>query len=335
MKNNKTSYYLSFLLIITLLITGCGKKIEIKDGSKVAVSTKNGKITATEYYNEIKKNNISELVDMIDHQLFDKKYKQDKEEDESVEKQISQIKSSYGSDEATFNSVIKQYFGVNNEDELEAMLRLEYKRNKAVEEYIEKKIKDDEIEKYYEENVTGDIKASHILIKTSVKSDATSDEKTEAEKKAKEKAEKVIKKLNKGEDFSKLAKQYSDDEGTADKGGDLGYFGLDDMVDGFSKAVKELKKDEYTKEPIKTEYGYHIILKTGEKEKPKLKDAKKEIKEKLREQKLTNDPSLHYQTLIDIREENKISWNDDELKKQYKELMDQLIKRSSSNNAAQ
>lgn len=335
MKNKKMSYYLSSLLIITLLITGCGKKIEIKDGSKVAVSTKDGKITATEYYNEIKKNNISELVDMIDHQLFDKKYKQDKEEDESVEKQISQIKSSYGSDEATFNSVIKQYFGVNNEDELEAMLRLEYKRNKAVEEYIEKKIKDDEIEKYYEENVTGDIKASHILIKTSVKSDATSDEKQEAEKKAKEKAEKVIKKLNKGEDFKKLAKQYSDDEGTADKGGDLGYFGLDDMVDGFSKAVKELKKDEYTKEPIKTEYGYHIILKTGEKEKPKLKDAKKEIKEKLREQKLTNDPSLHYQTLIDIREENKISWNDDELKKQYKELMDQLIKRSSNNNTNQ
>ena len=335
MKNKKMSYYLSSLLIITLLITGCGKKIEIKDGSKVAVSTKDGKITATEYYNEIKKNNISELVDMIDHQLFDKKYKQDKEEDESVEKQISQIKSSYGSDEATFNSVIKQYFGVNNEDELEAMLRLEYKRNKAVEEYIEKKIKDDEIEKYYEENVTGDIKASHILIKTSVKSDATSDEKQEAEKKSKEKAEKLIKKLNKGEDFKKLAKQYSDDEGTADKGGDLGYFGLDDMVDGFSKAVKELKKDEYTKEPIKTEYGYHIILKTGEKEKPKLKDAKKEIKEKLREQKLTNDPSLHYQTLIDIREENKISWNDDELKKQYKELMDQLIKRSSNNNTNQ
>ena len=335
MKNNKTSYYLSFLLIITLLVTGCGKKIEIKDGSKVAVSTKDGKITATEYYDEIKKNNISELVDMIDHQLFDKKYKKDKEEDESIEKQISQIKSNYGSEEATFNSVIKQYFGVNNEDELEKMLRLEYKRNKAVEEYIEKKIKDDEIEKYYEENVTGDIKASLILIKTSVKSDATSDEKTEAEKKAKEKAEKVIKKLNKGEDFSKLAKQYSDDEGPADKGGDLGYFGLYDMVDGFSKAVKELKKDEYTKEPIKTEYGYHIILKTGEKEKPKLKDAKKEIKEKLREQKLTNDPSLHYQTLIDIREENKISWNDDELKKQYKELMDQLIKRSSANNAAQ
>ena len=178
MKNNKTSYYLSFLLIITLLVTGCGKKIEIKDGSKVAVSTKDGKITATEYYDEIKKNNISELVDMIDHQLFDKKYKKDKEEDESIEKQISQIKSNYGSEEATFNSVIKQYFGVNNEDELEKMLRLEYKRNKAVEEYIEKKIKDDEIEKYYEENVTGDIKASHIIIKTSVKSDATSDEKT-------------------------------------------------------------------------------------------------------------------------------------------------------------
>ena len=97
------------------------------------------------------------------------------------------------------------------------------------------------------------------------------------------------------------------------------------MVSEFSNAVKELKNNEYTKEPVKTEYGYHIILKTGEKDKPKLKDAKKEIKEKLREQKLNNDSSLYYEALRDIREENKIKWNDDTLKKAYNDYINNLI----------
>ena len=71
-----------------------------------------------------------------------------------------------------------------------------------------------------------------------------------------------------------LAKKYSKDEASASNGGDLGYFDLNEMVDEFSDAVKELKVDEYTKEPVKSSFGYHIILKTGEKEKPKLKDVK-------------------------------------------------------------
>lgn len=332
MKRKKLILCLSSILIISIITSGCGKTVEIKDGSKVAVSVKGGKITATEYYNEIKNSNVSKLIDMIDHNLFDKKYKSNDEEDEAVKNQISQLKSNYGNDENTFQNVIKQYFGVENEEELESMLRLEYKRNEAVEDYIKDNIKDDEIKKYYDNEITGDIKASHILIKASVKSDATSDEKEEAEKKAKEKAEKIIKQLDDGKDFAKLAKKYSDDEATTNNGGDLGYFSTDEMVEEFSDAVKKLKKDEYTKKPVKTEYGYHIILKTGEKDKPKLSEAKDEIKEKLTEQKLSADSSLHYQTLIDIREKNNIKWNDDELKKQYDELMNQLIKSASTSS---
>lgn len=325
MKSKKVILCLSSLLVLSLITTGCGKKVEIKDGSKVAVSVKKGKITATEYYDKIKKSNISNLVDMIDHKLLDEKYKTDSKENETIKKQIDQLKSNSGGSEETFQNMIKQYFGVNNEEELENMLRLEYKRNEAVKDYIEENIKDDEIKKYYEKNITGDMKASHILIKTSVNADASSDEKEEAEKKAKEEAEKIIKKLDDGEDFAKLAKKYSDDTASAKNGGSLGYFSADEMVAEFSNAVKELKKDEYTKEPVKSEFGYHVILKTGSKKKPSLKSVKKDIKEKIRTERLATDPALHYQTLIDIREKNNIKWNDDELKKQYNEFMDQLI----------
>ena len=313
---------------LVLTVTGCGKKAELDD-NKTAVSLKGIKITATDYYNEIKKSNISKLVDMIDHQLFDEKYESNDEEDQAVEEQINQLKQSY-SDDTTFQSVIQQYFGVNSEDELEDMLRLEYKRNEAVEEFVADNLTDKEIEDYYDQNIIGDIKASHILITPDVDSDATDEEKEKAENKAKKEAERIIKKLDEGEDFAKLAEEYSDDEATAKNGGDLDYFNTDDMDENFMDAVKKLDNDEYTKEPVKTQYGYHIILKVDQKEKPKLKEVKDSIKETLANNKLNNNSTLHYETLMDIREENNIKWNDDELEKQYNELMDQLIKAASS-----
>lgn len=313
---------------LVLTVTGCGKKAELDD-NKTAVSLKGIKITATDYYNEIKKSNISKLVDMIDHQLFDEKYESNDEEDQAVEKQINQLKQSY-SDDTTFQSVIQQYFGVNSEDELEDMLRLEYKRKVAVEDFVADNLTDKEIEDYYDQNIIGDIKASHILITPDVDSDATDEEKEKAENKAKKEAERIIKKLDEGEDFAKLAEEYSDDEATAKNGGDLDYFNTDNMDENFMDAVKKLDNDEYTKEPVKTQYGYHIILKVDQKEKPKLKEVKDSIKETLANNKLNNNSTLHYETLMDIREENNIKWNDDELEKQYNELMDQLIKTSSS-----
>lgn len=330
MKKKKTLLFLSLLLIVAFITTGCGKETDLKNGAKVAVSVDSGKFTASEYYDEIKTDNISKLVNMIDKSIFEKKYKKSNEEDEAVKKQINQIKQYYGKDESTYKNVLQSYFGVESESELEDSLRLEYKKNLAVKDYIKKNIKDDEIQKYYNENIYGQVKASHILISSKVKDNATDEEKTKAENKAKKKAEKIIKQLNEGADFKELAKKYSSDDATASNGGDLGYFDLDDMTEEFSNAVKKLNKDEYTKEPVKTTYGYHIILKTGEKDKPKLKKVKSDIINKLTEQKLNNSKTLYYETLMDIRNENGIKWNDDTLKKAYEDYMNNLIKQANS-----
>lgn len=333
MKNKKLIIGIgSFLVIASLLTTGCGK--EVKISKKAVVGFEDGEITANDYYKEIKTTNISKLVDMIDLKLFKDKYPSTDEEDKDVKDQIDQIKSYY-SDESTFNQVIAQYFGAKDEKELEEILRLEYKREQAVNDYVEKNLKDDEIKKYYDENYYGDMSAKHILIAVNSSDDATDEEKAEAEEKALEKAKKVIKKLNDGEDFDKLAKKYSDDKATASKGGDLGSFAYDDMVAEFSKACAELKVDEYTKEPVKSSYGYHIILKTKQEKKKALKKVKSEIKEKLREQKLNDDKTLYYNSLIEIREENGVTWNDNTVKKAYNELMDNLIKQASSNTNQQ
>ena len=332
MKNKKWFLALAALLVITSLTTGCGQKAELKDGSQVAVKLDGIKITADEYYEEIKGINIATLVDMIDHQLFDKKYGKTKEEDEQVKEQLKSLKDQYGEDEDTYTAVLRQYFGVQTEKELEEMLRLEFRRNAAINDFIEKNIKDKEIEKYYEKEVYGEVKASHILITPSVSEDASTDEKKTAEEEALKEAKKIIKELKNGKKFADLAKKYSKDEASASNGGDLGYFDLNEMVDEFSEAVKELKVDEYTKEPVKSSFGYHIILKTGEKEKPKLKDVKDKIIETLREEKLNEDPTLYYQTLVDIRKDKKIEFKDDKIKKQYNELMDQLVESAKQHN---
>jgi peptidyl-prolyl cis-trans isomerase C len=85
-----------------------------------------------------------------------------------------------------------------------------------------------------------EVHASHILLAT------------EAEAKS------VIAELDKGADFATLAKKYSKDPG-ADSGGDLGYFGHDDMVKGFADAAFALSPGQYTKTPVKTEFGWHVI----------------------------------------------------------------------------
>ena len=73
----------------------------------------------------------------------------------------------------------------------------------------------------------------------------------------------ILKKKKKGEGFSNLAKEFSIDKGSGKKGGDLGFFGKGMMVKPFEEAAFKLKKGEVTAEPVKTEFGYHIIKRSG------------------------------------------------------------------------
>ena len=262
-------------LAMCLLVTGCGNNAELKDNNTV-VKTDEGKISADTLYEELRdKYGISVLVDMIDHQLFDEKYETDDEEEETINAQIEQMKSQYNNDDEAFLAAIQQYLGVENEDELKEMLSLEYKRNLAIEDYVKDSVTDDEIQKYYDDEVIGDIKVRHILIKPDTTDDMSTEEQTEAEEKAKKEAEDLIKKLDDGADFEELAKEYSDDTGSASDGGLIDYFNKDDNMDeAFLNASIDLEEGKYTEEPVQSSFGYHIILKLDQKKKPKLKEVR-------------------------------------------------------------
>ena len=115
--------------------------------------------------------------------------------------------------------------------------------------------------KYGEKEV---IRARHILVKK------------------KEEAEEIVKKIRAGEDFSKLAKDRSTDEGTRDIGGDMGWFGRGVMAGPFEEVAFSLKEGEVSG-AVETIYGYHIIKLENRKKgpPPELEKVRSEIRREI------------------------------------------------------
>jgi peptidyl-prolyl cis-trans isomerase D len=116
-------------------------------------------------------------------------------------------------------------------------------------------INDTDLKQFYADNETQFVgpeqrKASHILIEGD-------DEQALAQ------IEAVAARLAAGEDFAELAKETSQDSGSATQGGDLGYFGRDVMEPAFEEAVFALENEGDVTEPVQTEFGYHLIKLTG------------------------------------------------------------------------
>ena len=116
------------------------------------------------------------------------------------------------------------------------------------------KIPQDDILKYYNErknefSIPEQFKVQYVMLDFTKEFDIS----------AKEKAVMLIKKLSTGTAFEDLAKEYSEDPGSKSNGGDLGFFKKGMMVPEFEKAAFSLNPGEYTMEPVKTDFGYHII----------------------------------------------------------------------------
>lgn len=318
------------ILAVLLLVTSCGKVPKLKNGDEAVVTMKDGDISVEKLYSEMKeKYALDMLITKIDTAILNNVYKTDDEEKNYIDKQLETIKyyyeTYYKSQYKSFQEYLTQN-GVESEDELKENIRLTYKRNKAVKDYVKSIITDKEIEKYYDEEIFGDISASHILIKPEYDKNASDEEKKEAEKKALKEAKEVIAKLKKGEDFAELAKEYSDDSSNSKSGGKLADFNHGQMVEAFEDAAKELKVGSYTTTPVKTEFGYHIILKTAQKDKPSLKEVKDDIISDLTDEKLKDDSTLEVTALVELRKKHKVEIQDKDIKKLYEAYVEKNTK---------
>lgn len=312
---------LVIVLLLIVLIVVATKNTKTKNGDDIVVKINGMTVTANELYTALKKQaGQTTAINMIDEYILDKEYKTTSDMKESAKETLNTYKTQYGDQFEAF----LEYNGIKDEKELKELLIKNKKLTLATDDYIKNSLTEKEMKKYYEEKIKGDISAKHILVAFNYEDDATDEEKEKIEKSAKKKAEEIIEKLKAGEDFSALAKEYSEDTGSKENGGDLGYFNTGDMVSEFEDAAYSLKVNEYTTTPVKTTYGYHIIMKTGEKEKPSYKKSKDTIIEKLIAEKKEEDSTISVKAMIALRKKYKMTIKDKTVKSEYNSYIKQV-----------
>lgn len=202
------------------------------------------------------------LNDLVERQLLLDASAAVKVTPDDVDAEIKKFKSQFP-DEAVFEAQMKQA-GMNSE-KLQADVREELQ----IRGFMESRVKAPEVtpeqaKSFYESNQKEfdrpqTVKASHILFMVDPEAPA------EVVKQKEEAAKKAAARAKKGEDFTALAKELSEEPGAAESGGDLGFFPKDRMVPEFANVAFEQKIDEIG-EPVKTQFGWHVIKVTDKKD---------------------------------------------------------------------
>jgi peptidyl-prolyl cis-trans isomerase D len=147
---------------------------------------------------------------------------------------------------------------------------------------VKKPVPDADVEKYYSEHTREfesphQARVSHILVRVPDTGGSA------GEDKAKAKAADAIRRVKAGEAFAKVAKEVSEDPGTAANGGDLGFVSRGELLPEFETAAFALKRGEITPEPVRTSFGFHAITVTDIREggKKPLAQVSQQIRDKL------------------------------------------------------
>ncbi|WP_057896716.1 peptidylprolyl isomerase PrsA [Liquorilactobacillus oeni] len=283
-------------LLLTVGLAAC---------SKTVATTSGGKVTESDYYDSMKKTSSGKqiLQQMILEKVLEKQYG-NKVSDKKVNAQYKTYAKQYGSSFASIlsqNSMTKSSFKKQIRSTL--LLREAVKDNTKISESQLKKQW-----KSYEPKTT----VAHILV-------------------AKENTAKdIIKRLQKGESFSSLAKKYSTDTATKNNGGKLSAFdNTDTSLDStFKKAAFALKQGEYTTTPVKTSYGYHVIKVLKKPAKGTMNEHKNELKNQIIDDKMNNDSSALQAVISKVLKKGNVSIKDSDLK----DVLSSYLSSSSSSN---
>ncbi len=304
--------------VLVVILIWPDRIAKLENGLEPVASIDGLTVTAEDLYEDMKEiYSVSNLLDIIDNKILEEKYPETDEMNTELNDQAENYYNMYN-----------QYYGYSKEEFLTKngfgserafieYLRLQYRRSQYTDDYIKEQITDKEIEKYYEDKVYGDINTKHILVKVS--SSATDEEKKNAESLAKE----IIAKLNEGKSFDEVKDEYKD-KITYEE---LGYKAYNASLESaYMEAMQKLENNSYTKEPVKTSYGYHVIYRIDQKEKPSLEDVKEEIITSLVSEHKSEDTSVQYKALEKMREDAKLEFTDTVLEKKYETYKSQYNK---------
>ena len=282
----------------------------LKDGTQPIASVNGETITADDLYTNMKNYySVNLLLNEIDEMVLVEKYPESEEMtnevNDTAEYYYSVYESNYGYTKEQFLS----NYGFATEKDFVESLKLDYRRNKYYEEYAEGLVTDKEIDMYYEDEVFGDVDSKHILVKISEDSE---DGLSDAD--AKKLAQEIITKLDGGKSWDDVIEEYKDKIVNED----LGYNAFNASLESsYLKECKKLEVGKYSKTPVLTSYGYHIVFKKAQKDKPELKDVKDDIIDVLATEKKNKDTNLYYKSLIAMRNDAKLEFTDTKFKDEY------------------
>lgn len=318
--------YLLLLLIIPLLVTGCKRIPKLENGQEVVVTIDGKQFTAEEFYTAMKESNGTNiLVNMVNEYITSKELTDDMKKD--AEKTAKSEKDYYYAMYKNDWDAFLSRYGFRNDEDLLEVLTTNAEQQLIVEKYVKSTLTEEEIKKYYDEKVYGAITARHILIKAE-----TSDTVTEADAKtaALNEAKEIIKTLQASKDlendFIKLAKEKSDDTGSATNGGLIENFtNKSGLVDEFWNASLKLEVGKFTVEAVETQFGYHIIYKVSQEEKPSLDNVRNTVIDDITNELLsaTNATATYW---AGLREKYNMDISDDTIKSDYDAAMSQMKK---------
>ncbi|HJE86884.1 peptidylprolyl isomerase [Levilactobacillus brevis] len=275
-------------LLLTVTLAGCG--------NQTVATTSGGKITESAYYSSLKGTSSGKQVlqQMILNKVLEKQYG-DKVKKSEVTKQFNTYKTQYGS---SFKSVLSQS-GMT-----ESSLKTEIRSNLLLKEAVKDNvtITDAQYKKQFK-SYEPEVSVAHILVsKKSTANTVISELKD-------------TKKSDMTSEFTKLAKKYSTDTATKNKGGKLSAFdSTDTSLDStFKKAAFKLKTGEYTATPVKTQYGYHVILMLKNPGKGTIKEHKAELKKQIIDNDM-NDSTVLHNVVAKVLKKGDVSIKDNDLK---------------------
>ena len=306
-------------VLLAAVITGCSSTSTTTDTStnstNEAIATyTQGSLNEEDLYNRLlSETGMTIMLEMVDQGILDVIEPVTDEMKTTADENLASIKEYYGDD--LLNAL--EANGFRDEETYKKMLYLNLQRNAYIMNYVQTELlTEDDIQAYYD-GFEPEIEASHILIKPM--GEAESDWAS-----ALETATSLVARYEAGEDFAELAKEYSDDTGSGAAGGDLGLFGKGMMVPEFEEAAFALEIDAYTVEPVKTQFGYHIILKTAGEKKPVFEDVKDNIVKAMAEEKLQADEGIGFEALVKMREDNGFTVDHAILGEQYDRFVSQV-----------
>lgn len=317
----KKTKMIALALCTGLLLTGCGKIPTLANGEQVVAKLDGKEFTADQLYLELKSLGGNQvLTDMIDDYIASKEIEDTTDAEEYATGQVQAYKEqmeSYGYDYEEWLAGN----GFADEASFKDYMVKSYLKQQAVEKYVKNHLTDQEINEYYENEVFGELTAKHILIAPETTSDMTDEEISAAENAAYEKAKKLIADLNNGADWDTVVKENTSDTGSADDGGLISNFSKDSFVEEFWNATYALKDGEMTAEPVKSSYGYHIIVRVSQNEKPTKEQAMDTIKDSLYNKKANEDQYLYQKTWVELRKAYNLEIIDSDIKSAYNDTV--------------